>query len=152
MTQSLQHLFVNSIEASLQKKVRPQIRVRLMAHKAGHEVIGFKLAIVDNGPGIPEEILPSVFSPFCSSKAQGLGLGLSITQRVVLDHGGKIDLDSGTMGLCVNITLPLEPPSAPAAAALPNGGAPAGALSEGNVGREERGLPHEARVRLKRHH
>ena len=152
MTQCFQHLFINSIEAAARKQVRPQIRVRLMAHKAGHDVVGFRLAFVDNGPGVADEILPSVFSPFCSSKAQGLGLGLPITQRVVLDHGGKIDLDSGTMGLCVNITLPLEPPPVASAPALGSGGKGAGrSLPNSAQFEEDRTLPSDARVRLKAH-
>jgi nitrogen-specific signal transduction histidine kinase len=108
LEQTFQSLFVNGIEAALNKKVRAQIRVRVIAQKAGEEIIGLKLAIVDNGAGIPEDLLDHVFSPFCTSKAQGLGLGLPMAQRVILDHGGRLDLDSGTMGLSVNIMLPLE--------------------------------------------
>ena len=150
MTQCFQHLFVNSIEAAARKKTRAQIRVRLMTHKIGHKIVGFKLAFVDNGPGITEEILSSVFSPFCSSKAQGLGLGLPITQRVVLDHGGRMDLDSGTMGLCVNITLPLEPPSTGGATAeLPGKQGALGYKSRSSQTEpEERELPYETRARL----
>lgn len=150
MTQCFQHLFVNSIEAATQKKTRAQIRVRLTANKAGHDVVGFKLAIADNGNGIPAEIIGSVFSPFCSSKAQGLGLGLPIAQRVVLDHGGRMELDSGTIGLCVNITLPLEPPPTTGSVdQLPSGPAARGALPPF---REETGgpasLPYEQQARL----
>ncbi len=151
LTQCFQHLFVNSIEAAVRMQTRALIRVRLMAHRAGHETIGFKLAIVDNGSGISDDILPGAFSPFCSSKAQGLGLGLPIAQRVVLDHGGKIDLDSGSMGLCVNITLPLEPPAAASPAAPLLGQAPGvNALPE-SAGRDnERGLlPNAYRAQLR---
>ena len=148
LTQAFQHLFVNSIEAAMRKKVRAQIRVRAVASKAGSEVVGYKLAFVDNGPGIPAEILTHAFSPFCSSKAQGLGLGLPIAQRVILDQGGRIELDSGSTGLCVNIVLPLEPPPAVAAAVrLPSGQAPAAALADGAP--KEHVLPYEFRVRLK---
>ncbi len=151
MTQCLQHLFVNSIEAAVRQKLRAMVRVRVMPQRAGHEVVGFKITVVDNGAGIPEEILPSAFSPFCSSKAQGLGLGLPIAQRVVLDHGGKIDLDSGDMGLCVNITLPLEPPPTVTPSTPQLGQAPgAGALPPSrNRHENERALPHEQRARLR---
>ena len=74
LTQAFQHLFINGIEAAMRKKVRAQIRVRAMASKAGSEVVGYKLAFIDNGPGIAPDLLPNVFSPFCSTKAQGLGL------------------------------------------------------------------------------
>ena len=103
LSQAFQHLFVNAIEAADGKKVRPQIRIRAMAHRVGKEVTSIKLAIIDNGPGIPPEMQDRVFSPFCTTKAQGLGLGLPLAQRVFLDHGGRMELDSGTLGLCVNI-------------------------------------------------
>ncbi len=149
LTQSFQHLFVNSIEAAQRKKVRAQIKVRVVASKAGSEVVGYKLAFVDNGLGIPADILPNAFSPFCSSKAQGLGLGLPITQRVVLDHGGRIELDSGSTGLCVNIVLPLEPPPSVATPIrLPAGQAPAAALANTAVTSAERTLPFEVQARL----
>ncbi len=111
LSQAFQHLFVNAIEAADGKKARPQVRIRALAHRVGKEVTSIKLAIIDNGPGIPPEMQDRVFSPFCTTKAQGLGLGLPLAQRVFLDHGGRIELDSGTLGLCVNITLPLELPA-----------------------------------------
>ena len=149
LTQSFQHLFVNSIEAAMRKKTRAQIRVRVVASKAGSEIVGYKLAFMDNGTGVAPEILPHIFSPFCSSKAQGLGLGLPITQRVVLDHGGRIELDSGSTGLCVNILLPLEPPPAVGASIrLPAGQAPAAALANPADEPPERVLPYEFRARL----
>jgi nitrogen-specific signal transduction histidine kinase len=108
LEQTFQHLFVNGIEAARNKKVRAHIKARVIAARVNGEITGFKLAIVDNGTGIAEELLDHVFSPFCTTKAQGLGLGLPMAQRVVLDHGGRIELDSGTLGLCVNLTLPLS--------------------------------------------
>ena len=129
MVQGFHHLFVNAIEAAMTKKVRAMIKVRLIGHKAGGEVVGFKMALADNGPGMSVQAMESAFSPFFSTKAQGLGLGLPIAQRVVLDHGGKIDLDPGSAGLCVNITLPLEPPNASLVPpSLPPGQTPAGQL------------------------
>ncbi len=110
LTQVFQHLFVNSIEAATGRKHRAVVKVRVVPRKAGSETVGLRLAITDNAAGIAPEDLEKVFSPFFSTKAQGLGLGLPIAQRVVLDHGGRLSLDSGNGGLCVNIDLPLEPP------------------------------------------
>ena len=149
LVQTFQHLLINGIEAAINKKVRAQIRVRLVAHKVGADVVGFKLAIVDNGAGIPDEMLDHVFSPFCTSKAQGLGLGLAMAQRAILDHNGRIELDSGALGLCVNITLPLLPRwAADHAPKLPIGTAPARALPAPAELREARRLKYEARIRL----
>ncbi|MEO2068088.1 MAG: ATP-binding protein [Desulfurobacteriaceae bacterium] len=44
----------------------------------------------DNGPGIPEEIMDKLFSPYISTKEEGWGLGLSIVKKIIEDHGGKI--------------------------------------------------------------
>ena len=52
------------------------------------------LAVSDTGPGIPAECLPRVFEPFYSGKPNGSGLGLTIAERIVAAHGGRIEIDS----------------------------------------------------------
>jgi signal transduction histidine kinase len=65
------------------------------------------LRVSDTGPGIPESIQSQVFQPFFSTKEEGTGLGLSIANRIVKDHGGRIDLDSREgRGTTLIITLP----------------------------------------------
>lgn len=51
---------------------------------------GIELTITDTGPGIVPEIASRLFTPFVSSKATGTGLGLSVSRRVVQDHGGQL--------------------------------------------------------------
>ncbi len=69
------------------------------AQEAGATMIKVKTAeqperidlfIEDNGPGIPEDILPHIFEPFRTSKAKGTGLGLAISHNIVESHGGEI--------------------------------------------------------------
>ncbi len=71
--------------------------------KPGHVTVtakrwldGLAVSVGDDGPGIPEELLPRVFEPFFTTKTQGegTGLGLSICQGIVKEHGGRITLES----------------------------------------------------------
>jgi PAS domain S-box-containing protein len=68
---------------------------------------GVRLMVADDGPGIPEEILDSVFQPFVSRRPGGTGLGLAIVQRAVEAHRGLVFVDSrpGT-GTTFTILLP----------------------------------------------
>lgn len=49
-----------------------------------------EIRVSDNGPGIPEALLPSVFEPFNTTKENGTGLGLAISQQIVKNHGGIV--------------------------------------------------------------
>ena len=69
-----------------------------------------RLVIEDDGPGIPEALLGKVFDPFFTTKAEGTGMGLSICQSVVEQHGGRLQLRS-EVGVGTEITLLL--PAAP---------------------------------------
>jgi signal transduction histidine kinase len=55
---------------------------------------GYELTIEDNGPGIPESVLPQVFEPLFSTKSFGTGLGLPTVKQIVEQHGGVIKIDS----------------------------------------------------------
>ncbi len=73
------------------------------------------LTVADEGPGIPQEILPRIFDPFFTTKdvGEGSGLGLSIVHGIVERHGGHIDVDSQLgQGTKFSISFPL-PPSGP---------------------------------------
>ncbi|MHB8171637.1 MAG: two-component system sensor histidine kinase NtrB [Thermincolia bacterium] len=52
------------------------------------------LIIRDDGPGIPENLLSKIFNPFVTTKAEGTGLGLAVTKRIVESHGGTIEVES----------------------------------------------------------
>lgn len=68
-----------------------------------------EIRIQDNGPGIPAATLARVFDPFFTTRAQGSGLGLSICQSIVREHGGVISIESVVgQGTAVSIDLPVE--------------------------------------------
>ncbi len=73
-----------------------------------------ELRVADSGPGIPPEMLHRIFDPFYSTKEGGTGLGLSMAQRVVVEHGGRIWAESGAgQGATFVIRIPLRPDSMP---------------------------------------
>lgn len=71
---------------------------------------GLNIKISDNGPGIPPHILPKIFEPFFSEgKEKGSGLGLSISKKIVEDHGGTLTVKSEVgKGTCFIIALPSQ--------------------------------------------
>lgn len=79
-------------------------RARLGAEAAGGVA---RLLVEDTGPGIAPELLPRLFTPFATTRATGTGLGLSLSKRVVEEHGGRISAANGERGACFVIELPL---------------------------------------------
>ncbi|MCA1491609.1 sensor histidine kinase [Ensifer sp. NBAIM29] len=63
------------------------------------------LTVADNGPGIPADIREELFTPFNTSKEEGLGLGLAISKEIVSDYGGTIDVESGSTGTTFTVHL-----------------------------------------------
>lgn len=57
---------------------------------AGRRALPIELAVIDNGPGAPAELVPHLFEPFVSSKAQGRGLGLALVDKLARDNGGLV--------------------------------------------------------------
>ncbi|MFK7863717.1 MAG: nitrogen regulation protein NR(II) [Pseudohongiellaceae bacterium] len=70
------------------------------------------IEIIDNGPGIPPEIIDTIFYPMISGRADGTGLGLPITHGIINQHEGMIECQSGAKETIFSIVLPLEPPTA----------------------------------------
>ncbi len=73
---------------------------------------GVTVEVIDNGSGIPEDVLPKIFDPFYTTKeiGKGTGLGLSISYQIIQDHGGKIHADSNENGTKFTVWLPAERP------------------------------------------
>jgi signal transduction histidine kinase len=68
-----------------------------------------RVVITDNGPGIPAETLPNIFNLFVSTKgAKGTGLGLTVSQKILREHGGDIFVESTpSQGTCFTLSFPL---------------------------------------------
>ena len=69
--------------------------------------------VIDNGPGIPPEVAAKLFTPFFTTKAEGMGLGLSLCRTVVEQHGGVLDFGPGPQGRGTEIRFTLPAPKSP---------------------------------------
>lgn len=99
----LMNLMANAVDVLLEKEI-PEPRIDI----SGTVVEGMlKLTVRDNGPGIPQRILPELFKPFVTAnKKDGTGLGLSIVKQFVEAHGGTIEVENNP-GAVFQLTLPL---------------------------------------------
>jgi two-component system nitrogen regulation sensor histidine kinase GlnL len=73
-----------------------------------------EIRIVDNGPGIPSHLKDSLFQPFVTTKANGVGLGLALVAKLVAAHGGMIDFESEPGRTQFRVLLPIATEEAPA--------------------------------------
>lgn len=67
-----------------------------------------QIDVVDNGPGVPEEIGEQVFAPFFTTRRAGTGLGLAVVKGIIEAHGGEIRCITPCDGACFRIRLPQE--------------------------------------------
>jgi C4-dicarboxylate-specific signal transduction histidine kinase len=100
--QVLVNLMRNAIEAMA---ASPRRMLMVAATKA--DVGGVEISVADTGPGLPEQIAANLFKPFVSTKAEGMGVGLSICRAIIQDHGGRIWTEANPGGGTVfRFTLP----------------------------------------------
>ena len=65
------------------------------------------ISIVDTGTGIPKEALDKIFDPLFTTKPNGTGLGLTVSQSIIHEHGGTIEVDSAEkIGTKFTVALP----------------------------------------------
>jgi PAS domain S-box-containing protein len=117
----LRQLFTNLVTNALEAMApaddrRVEIRATLVPEDAEPASAGqplpsqVRLEVRDNGPGISEDDLERIFSPFFTTKPQGTGLGLSIVRKVVDAHDGIIDATSAPgHGTTFRVSLPVRP-------------------------------------------
>lgn len=77
--------------------------------RPGETATGVVLDVSDNGPGIPPEIRPRVFEPYVTTRrvGEGMGLGLAISKKILLDHGGDLEvLASSGAGTTFRLSVP----------------------------------------------
>ena len=104
LRQVIAHLLLNAIDA-IGEGGAPGGRIGI---RLARELDGVTLSVADNGVGMPPEVLKRIFDPFYTTKkvGSGTGLGLSVCQRIIEKHGGKLHVSS-TPGQGSTFTLAL---------------------------------------------
>ncbi|MEH6725137.1 MAG: ATP-binding protein [Hyphomicrobiales bacterium] len=92
-------------QITLSTAFRPGIRLSLPG-TSDRMSLPLEFSVEDNGPGIPEDLLPHLFDPFITTKTNGTGLGLALVAKIVRDHGGVIDCESRKGSTVFKILLP----------------------------------------------
>jgi PAS domain S-box-containing protein len=108
LTEAFAHLVANAAEATSGRN-KPKITLAAKQIREGDHTSGVIVTVQDNGKGISADLKDKVFSPFCTTKARGMGLGLPIVKRTVFDHNGRVDIDSNPHGTSVSVMLPASP-------------------------------------------
>ena len=104
LQQVILNLFVNAAEAMISISDRERLlRVRSEKHDGG----GVLMAVEDSGPGVEPEDAKRIFDAFFTTKAEGMGMGLSICRSIVESHGGRITVAKAVPhGTVFQVTLP----------------------------------------------
>ena len=95
--QVVQNIVRNAIEAA-----HARVEVAIVVEGGAMHI-----RVVDDGPGIPEDVRRRMFEPFYSTKPHGTGLGMSIAHTLVAMHGGRIEVATGARGTRIEIVVPI---------------------------------------------
>jgi PAS domain S-box-containing protein len=103
LQQVLMNLMLNGIEAMQDTKSGGQLTIRSLRGEGGQALI----SVSDTGKGLPPDRADQIFNAFFSTKAQGTGMGLSISRSIIESHGGRLWATSNSgRGATLNFTLP----------------------------------------------
>lgn len=113
--QAVLNIVRNAMQALTERQRPEQGRITLRTRTLRQFTIGHvrhrlvaQVEVIDNGPGIPAELLETIFYPMVSGRADGTGLGLAITQNIISQHHGLIECESLPGHTVFSIFLPLE--------------------------------------------
>ncbi|WP_375262933.1 nitrogen regulation protein NR(II) [Palleronia sp.] len=83
------------------------LRVRLGDGETA--AVPLQVEVIDDGPGMPPDLMESIFDPFVSGKENGTGLGLALVSKIISDHDGLIAVESRPGRTAFRVSLPLAP-------------------------------------------
>jgi signal transduction histidine kinase len=105
LRQVFSNLLRNAVEACADAHRHPVVAI---VGTVDHQQRVVRVAVNDNGPGVPADSAERVFRPFFTTKAQGTGLGLAIVQKIVVTHNGRVGIGASPLGgASLQLTFPL---------------------------------------------
>jgi two-component system nitrogen regulation sensor histidine kinase GlnL len=93
-------------EIQLTTKFRPGVRLSVSGTTA-RVSLPLEFCVKDNGPGVPEDLMPHLFDPFVTTKPTGSGLGLALVSKIIGDHGGIIECESQQRRTIFRVLMPV---------------------------------------------
>ncbi len=114
LRQALLNLARNAAEACAITEGGGQVVIRGDTVR-GEEAEFQRISVTDNGPGIPANVFPKLFRPFFTTKAKGTGLGLAVVQKIIVQHGGQVEVRNRPEGgaeFIVTLPVPRGVPEA----------------------------------------
>jgi signal transduction histidine kinase len=106
LEQVFSNLIGNSVEAMKVTGGELSLHIRPSHLEGGRQHV--EVNVIDDGPGIPKDLIDRIFEPFVTTNRNGTGLGLSIAKRIVTAHKGRISVSSVPGGTVFQVVFPLS--------------------------------------------